>query len=487
MLTNPVGTIWADPGGGKTAVTLKMLAALFKEGAIRRALVLAPLRPAYLVWPKELKKWSDFHGLTMDVLHGPKKDEVLARGAQICVTNYESMPWLFNVTEEVKFVQKMNPVTHEMVEKRVVNLIHDMKRARALGFDVLIIDEVTAYKNATSIRSRLLKPLLPLFSRRWGLTGTPATNGLKDLFGQTYVIDRGRTFGPYITGFRREYFDSTGYGGYDYVPKPDAEKQILKALKPIVFRLDAKEYADDIPKLVVNDIPVELPPKARKLYDEMERQMFSEMDGLTFTAVSAGVASNKCRQIAGGGLFVNPTDQDGVRVARRGDWVETHAEKTGAFIELVDSLQGRPLLVAYEFTHELERMRAALKKNFGYDLIVLGKGVSMKKSEEIELAWNRGDIRVLAGHPKAIGHGLNLQESSNHVAFCSPTWDLALYEQFVKRVLRSGNPFAKVYLHRILALDTVEQAVVLAIEEKGETQQRLLNAFTRYRKLRGAA
>lgn len=215
--------------------------------------------------------------------------------------------------------------------------------------------------------------------------------------------------------------------------------------------------------------------------------MFSQLDDLTFTAVSAGVAANKCRQIAGGGLFVNPTDQDGTREAKKGDWIETHSAKTEAFLELVDSLQGKPLLVAYEYTHELERMRAGLKREFGYDLVVLGKGVNMKRSAEIELAWNRGEIRVLAGHPQAIGHGLNLQESSNHVAFHTPTWDLALYEQFIKRVLRSGNPFSKVYLHRFIALNTVEQLITIAVEEKGELQRRLLNAFTRYRRMRAAA
>ncbi len=483
MVSNPFGLLWADPGGGKTSVTLKSFAALICSGQVKRLLIVAPLRPAHLVWPAEQEKWADFEGLRVRVLHGPKKEAMLAEGTEICVINPEGLEWLFGVTEERKMVKRRNPFTGELVEKVKVILHHDMARIRSLGFDALVVDEVTMYKNSTKRRFQVLKPVLPLFKRRWGLTGTPATNGLIDLFGQVYVADRGRTFGQFITGYRREYFQATGWGGYKYEPMPDAEKRILKALKPIVFRLDAKEYADDIPKLVPHDVLVELTPKARKAYNEMEKLMFTELEGKVFTAVSAGVATGKCRQIAGGGLFLKAIDQDDDRPLKKGEWALVHEAKTEALEELVESLQGRPALIAYEFTHELER----IKKAFGSRLEVMGKGTSMKKTKELERAWNAGEIELLAGHPRAIGHGLNLQESSNHVIWHTPTWDLELYDQFIRRVLRSGNPHAKVYVHHILAIDTVDSLIMQALALKGAQQQRLLDAFTIYKKMRRAA
>lgn len=481
MLTQANGLLWADMGMGKTSLTYKYLKHLLAAEQLERVLIISPLRPAQLVWPAEQEKWAGFEDLDVCLLHGTKKDQILAEGHRICIINPDGIEWLFHIEEERRMVMTKDVVTGGMKEKEKVFLKHDMKWAKKLGFDGLIVDEATMYKHPNNRRSKALKPLLPLFKRRWGLTAKPAPNGLMDLFGQVYIADQGRTFGKFITGFRRKYFDSKGYGGYTYELREGAEKQIYKDIKPLVMRLDDPAYLAELPKLIDDPIYIELPEKARKLYKETEKEFFAKFDDKIILAANAAVASGKCRQIASGGVL--HLMEDGKRAPISERWTKIHDEKMDALVEIVDSLQGRPLLVAYEFKHELERF----KKEFGKDLPFIGGGVTFKRAKEIEAEWNKGRIPILAGQPSSMSHGLNMQESANHIAWFTLPWKLDDYEQLIGRILRQGNPNKRVFNHLIIARGTIEEAVLESLGLKGTTQERLLAALSKYRRTMKAA
>jgi len=439
--------LFLDPGLGKTSITLAALKILKKQGFMKAALIIAPLRVAYSVWPAEVEKWADFNELKVVVLHGPKKEQALKEKADIYVINPEGLDWLLQAG-----------------------------RLKSLGCDVLIIDESSKFKHTGTRRFKSLKPILKTFRRRYILTGTPAPNGLLDLFGQIYILDLGRSFGPYITQFKREFFDSMGFGGYTFVPKADTQERIQELIRPLVLRLDAEELLKDLPEIVYNNIYVDLPPQARKVYLEMEEEMITRLETMeVVTALSAAAASLKCRQVANGGIFLQLEDTPAVNSER---WRNIHTEKIMALQDLADELNGQPLFVAYDFEHDRERIR----KHFPE--AVIASDYSAKNFVNIEKAWNRGEIKMLAGHPASLGHGLNLQGSGQHVVWHSMTWDLELYDQFIRRVRRSGNKHTQVFVHHILARGTIDIVILRALRRKDNVQSRLLDALKEIKSLR---
>lgn len=422
----------ADPGVGKTSIALASFMALQRAKKARRALVVAPLRPCYLVWPAEQRKWLDFAPLRMVVLHGDDKHRRIEQDADIYVINSEGLEWLFS----------------------------DSRRFRKLGIDVLIIDELTKFRHPRTKRFKLLKAHLPQFRYRWGLTGSPAANGLEGLFGQAYMLDLGKALGRYITHFRSKFFTSS-YNGYAWTPQKGAEKKIFKAVAPLMLRLAAEDYVD-MPKEIQNVIDVELPPNVRDQYDTMEEEFYVQLERGEVVAANAGAKSMKLRQIASGALYTDLMH----------NWEELHEEKMAALLELIESLQGKPLLVAYEFQHTLDRIRSRIK-----DVPHIGAGVTARKSAEIESAWNAGNIPVLLGHPQSVGHGLNLQGDAHHVAWVDPTWNYELYDQFNRRVRRQGNRYERVFVHNILARGTVDHAVHRSVRDRERGQQSLFAAL----------
>ena len=400
----------------------------------------------------------------MEILHGQDKEAALSRDADIYLINPEGLQWLFGVTKE------------KIDGRKKVVLKYDLKRFKNLKIDTLIIDEISKFKNASSDRFQILKPLLEKFDRRWGLTGSPAPNGLLDLFGILYIIDLGRALGPYITHYRASYFSPTGYGGYTWVLQPKAEELIYKRIAPCIFRLSDKDYVK-LPKLIPNVIKIELPPKVRKIYDELEEEFLSEIDGDIITAVNAGAASIKCRQVANGGLFLAQLVDEQGRKASKREWIDLHNEKIDAVSDLLDELNGAPAIITYDFEHDLAR----LLKAFGKDSAVIGGGVSAKKSDLIVDAWNRGELPRLFGHPAAMGHGLNMQDgNAQHIIWHSLTWDFELYDQLIRRLLRSGNKAEHIFVHHIVAKDTIDEAMLLALKRKKRTQSALLDALKEY-------
>lgn len=441
MIQQACAGLFLDPGLGKTSITLAALKILKKKQFMTSALVVAPLRVAHSVWPREVEKWNDFKELKVVVLHGSKKESALKEKADIYVINPEGLEWL---------------------------LADKGKRLKALGCNVLVIDESSKFKHTGTRRFKLLKPVLGQFRRRYILTGTPAPNGLMDLFGQVFILDMGRSFGPYITKFKRDFFDPTGFGGYTFVPKEGTDERIQELIRPLIMRLDGEDLLT-LPEIVYNNIYVDLPTPARKVYDELAEEMIAQLESLeVVTAMSAAAASLKCRQVANGGIFLQ---QDGQEFTTRRTWENLHAEKTTALADLAEELNGQPLFVAYDFEHDRERIR----KHFPH--AVIASDYSAKKFVEVEKAWNRGDIQMLAGHPASLGHGLNMQEAGQHVVWHSMTWDLELYDQFIRRVRRQGNQHAQVFVHHILARNTVDIPMLRALRRKGTIQSRLLDAL----------
>lgn len=461
LIEHAAAALFQDPGMGKTAETLAALKFLIRKQLVTKVLLIAPLRVCHLVWPKEQEKWLDFHDLRIVVLHGPKKDELLDVEADIYVINPEGLDWLLQVTK-----------TKTPTGKTRVSV--DLRRWRRFAFDTLIIDELSKFKHTRTNRFKALKHVLPTFGRRWGLTGSPASNGLLDLFGQCYVLDEGRSLGCFITHYRSKYFQTVDDDGRVWQVKPGCEDEIYRRVAPLALRMAAEDYLE-LPELVINNIKLDLPENVRKIYEELEEDLITQLEEGTVIAQNAAAASVKCRQVANGGIYLTPDlEITGFRLEKQQrKWANLHNVKTDALVDLVEELQGSPLLVAYDFEHDLDRLRGA----FGKDVPYIGGGVSTKRSKELERAWNAGVLPVLLAHPQAIAHGLNLQEVGHHVCWHSMTFDYELYDQFIRRVLRQGNSSKRVFVHHLIMRRTVDEVVMYALKRKAKNQGALFDAL----------
>lgn len=433
-----------DPGLGKTSTSLATFQILREEGLVSRALVIAPLRPAYDTWPAESAKWDEFADLKVSVLHGPKKADLLDEPHDISVINPEGLEWLLGWTDDDG--------------ARHTGAIDE----RDWFWDMLIVDESSKFKHTQTVRFRTLKPHLPKFSRRIILTGSPAANGLLDLYGQIFILDLGNALGRHMSQYKNRYFKPTGFGGYTWVPKKDADRDIYRAVAPLTLRMAAADHLD-LPPLVENVVRLDLPPTARRAYEQMESLMLLELEGELITAANAAAVTMKCRQVANGGIYTDT-----------GAWKHIHQAKTEAVTDMVDELNGRPAFIAYEFKHDLERLQRALP-----GVPHIGGGVTPKDASEIVRRWNRGELRALLAQPQSVAHGLNLQGVPAHVLIHSLTWDLEIDEQFIRRIWRQGQKETTV-VHRFVARDTVDEVILAAIRRKDRTQRALLSALRDY-------
>jgi len=291
-------------------------------------------------------------------------------------------------------------------------------------------------------------------------------------------LDQGRTLGRYVTHYRLKYFD-LGYNGYTWSLKEGADKQIYTRLKPLALRMAAEDYLD-MPQVIENTIYVDLPDPVMKVYDQLEKDLIARLDDRLIVAANAAAASVKCRQVASGGVYLDPQIL-GMLVKKpksQREWANLHTEKIDALGDLIDELQGEPLLVAYDFEHDLDRLRI----KFGKDIPYIGGGVSMKRSSELIKLWNARQLPVLFGHPQAIGHGLNLQDGGYHVCWHSLTWDYGLYDQFNRRLLRQGNKSKKVFVHHIIAKNTIDEVMLVIVRSKRREQNALFKALQTLRR-----
>ena len=493
LLEHPMAGLILDPGLRKTSITLGAFKVMLAQDVVERMLVIAPKKVCYRVWPKEVRKWKDFHNLRVCVLHGKNKtEEQLARDdVDIFVINPEGLDWLFPYVTplplkkgESKAEWKRRNKEHASQTKR------DAKRRAGLLFTpggvMLAVDESSKFKNSASNRFKALKVALPKFRRRAILTGSPNPNGLLDLFGPAYILDLGYALGQYITQYRKKFFVPTGFGGYNFVIRDeDAEKDIYKALKPYFLTMKAEDFID-LPELVENDIVIELPEKVRAYYDEMEEDLITLLDnGISLEAPTGGAAMTKCAQIANGAVYV-PVEVGRTRKAT--DFTELHDEKLEALADYLDERNMQPTLIAYEFKHDLIRIRAYLRSR--YPALVKRWGdipcistASEKVGQQMEDAWNANEIPLLLGQPQSISHGLNMQGGdADALGLFSPIYDYVVYDQLIRRLRRSGNKARRIVVTRFVAKNTVDRLKILALVRKERGQNKFKEAMRAYRK-----
>lgn len=468
LLDRGAAALFLDPGLGKTSISLSAFASLKKKGILGKVLLIAPLRVCYTVWPGEIEKWEEFSGLTYTMLHGPHKEKLLQQEVDLYIINPEGLEWLLGVTKTVTKSGKIQ-----------INV--DLKRWRSFGFNRLLVDELTKLKNYGSNRFKALKCVLQTFVSRWGLTGSPAANGLIDLFGQCYILDEGHSLGQYITQYRKEYF-MCDHSGFVWTPAPGAEDRIFNKLKPLALRMSAGDYLK-VPKRIENPIMVTLPPDAMKIYREVENDLISDVKGKLVMASNAAGVWGKCHQIANGGCYASPDMLSlvkGIKPSKRESLV-IHNAKTEALADLIEELQGQPLLVAYEFHHDLER----LFKTFGDDVPVIGSKVNPKTTAKYISNWNEGKTPLMFIHPASGAHGLDgLQHAGCHVAFYSVTVDFDLYDQLIHRLERQGSDAAHVFVHLLIAAGTIDEDIINALAGKNGGQQALFKALDSFKQRR---
>lgn len=462
LLEHDEAALFLDPGLGKTSITYAALKVLKTQGLLQGAIVAAPRRPAVSTWPAERDKWAEFGDLKVTLLHGDHKDKLVKERSDVYVVTYEGLRWLTSTGVLDRWL-------------------------KAKWVDTIIFDELSKLKHPSTTRFKSLKPWLARFRRRWGLTGSPASNGLMDLFGQCYVLDRGKALGQYITHFRAAFFEQKpAYPGDPYpvdIPKKDADKAIYARLKDLALRIDAEDHME-LPQLIINPLKFDLPPALRKQYKQMEEEMFAELESQVVTAATAATVSMKCRQLTSGAIYedvIDPVTGLPRNQAKR-KWLHVHDFKLEMLAELIDELQGTQLLIAYEYQHEAERIRKLINPKKPQDVPCIGGGVSDAKALEYERSWNAGEIPILMGHPQSMGHGLNLQQSSAHnICWFSGTWDYELYDQFIRRLKRQGSQAKHIILHHLMARDTVDEAVLAAMHNKRKGQNALMDALKTYR------
>lgn len=435
IIDNPFCALFLDMGLGKTVTTLTAIKELMDACIITNALVVAPKKVTQVTWTDEIKNWAHLQDLTISVIDGDVKHRraAMAKKADIYAVSRDNIVWLVTEYGGIK-----------------------------LPFDMVVIDELSSFKNHTSKRFRAMKRVRKFIPRVVGLTGTPSPNGLIDLFAQMYLIDEGERLGKTITGYRDRFFRPDKRNGdivYTYAlkqPADETEKQISDLISDITISMTAEDYLEMPDKIMLFDT-VELPNKVYDNYLDFEREQVLELinSDEMITAASAAALSNKLQQYANGAIY------DADRNVKH-----IHDEKLEKLQEIVEAANGAPVLVAYSFIHDLDRIINALKEY---------KPVKLEKPEHIA-QWNDGKIQVLVTHPASTGHGLNLQKGGNILVWFGNTWSLELYMQFNARLYRQGQT-KPVYIHHIVSKGTVDEKIIKALSGKKETQDGLMQSI----------
>jgi Superfamily II DNA/RNA helicases, SNF2 family len=424
--------LYLDMGLGKTVITLTAIADLkYNRFQVVKTLVIAPKKVAEATWSKEIEKWEHLKHLRIVPILGNlnKRIKSLYTKGDIYVINRENTQWLVDY------------------------LKNDW------DFDMVVIDEFSSFKNSKAKRFKALTLVRDKISRFVGLTGTPTPNGLMDLWAQIYLLDKGDRLEKKIGQYRERYFDPgqrNGHVVFNYTPKAGAAKAIQNKISDICISMKSDDYLE-LPDIIYNDIPVILDSKAQKKYNELEEEMVLEIKDKIIDVASAAALSNKLLQLANGAVY----DEDrGVH--------EVHNCKIEAFLELIEQLNGKSVLVFYNFKHDLERLLKALSKT-GYRIGTL-------KTVEDQNGWNKREFDILLAHPASSAYGLNLQEGGNHVIWFGLNWSLELYQQANKRLHRQGQK-EKVIIHHLIVEDSRDSDVIRALNIKGGAQESLLESL----------
>lgn len=427
--------LFLDMGLGKTVTTLTAIRQLkYDRFEVRKVLVIAPKKVAEGTWTREKDKWEHTKILRVSPVLGSqaKRIRALNTPADIYIINRENVCWL------VDYYRNDWP------------------------FDMVVIDESSSFKSHTAKRFKALASISSRITRLVELTGTPSPNGLDDLWSQVFLLDGGERLGKRYTQFRERYFDPGRRGAdgmvYDYKAKPGSEQSILERISDICISMKAEDYLQ-LPDIIYHTVPVVLDPKALKAYQEMERKMVLELpeDEEEISVTSAAALSNKLLQLANGALY-----DDGHQVH------EIHDCKLEAFTELIESLQGKPALVFYNFQHDKTRILKALEKT--------KLRIRELKKPRDEDDWNAGKIDILLAHPASAAYGLNLQQGGNHVIWFGLTWNYELYTQANKRLHRQGQT-EKVIIHHLVSTGTRDEDVMQALEKKDDVQNWVMESL----------
>ena len=435
--------LFLDMGLGKTVTTLTAVKELkYNRFQVCKVLVIAPKKVAEGTWTKEAAKWDHTKMLRVSPVLGSqaKRIRALNTPADLYVINRENVCWLVDYYRN------------------------------AWPFDMVVIDESSSFKSHSAKRFKALAGISSRISRMVELTGTPSPNGLADLWSQVYLLDGGERLGKRYSQFRERYFqpDKRGADGmvYSYEAKPGTEESILAKISDICISMKAEDYLE-LPDLTYHEIPVELDKKSWKAYQDLERKMILELpeDDELISVTSAAALSNKLLQLANGAVY----DED--RQVH-----EVHDCKIEAFLELVESLQGKPVLVFYNYQHDRERILKALAKS--------GLRIRELKTTQDEDDWNAGRIDILLTHPASSAYGLNLQQGGNHVIWFGLTWNYELYTQASKRLHRQGQ-VNKVIIHHLVSTGTRDEDVMAALRRKDDVQNWVMESLkARIRRIR---
>ena len=448
--TRPHSMLWLDMGLGKTIVTLTSTAHLVGTGFLRGVVIVAPIRVIRLVWRQEAAKWEHTKHLRFSMMTGTRdqRTRALLRPADIWLINYENLGWLAEVLDTY-FVSKDKP----------------------MPFNGVVWDEISKMKNSTTNRVKAVRKVLPAFDWTTGLTGTPASNGYKDLHGQFLVVDKGQRLGVSKTAFKTRFYKKAG--PYKEVPYPDTEETIKNLIGDITLEMSAEDY-NKLPDLIVNNVEVEMPDEVRSKYEQMEREFFTVLDsGKELEVFNSAALTNKCLQFSNGAVYP---------VAGMPLWEPVHDAKLDALEEIIDEAQGSPVLCAYAYRSDAERIMQRFKS---LDPINLTECKSEGSLTAAMARWKSGQCALMIGHPASMGHGIDgLQHAGRTLVWFGLNWSLDLYEQFNARVRRQGQG-ASVVCHHIMCRDTLDQAQAIALNDKATTQAGLRAAVKQYRKQRG--
>jgi len=416
--------LFLDPGLGKTRVTLEILNTLRGLGEVERVLIVAPMRVCSEVWPQEIAKW----GFDMS-------------------TNI--------MCQRVKSALK-NDCFIDLINPESVHLLID----HCDRWDTLVVDESTKFKNWTAKRMKHLRKMLPNFLKRIILTGTPAPNSLSDLHSQVYILDDGESIGRNVTVFRARYMERGGWQGRQWKLRPEMTDTLNEAIAPMVLRMDAESNLD-MPELVVNDMYCELPPKCMAGYRQLKRELLAQLETGDILAVNAASAYIKMRQYANGAVY------DAERSVHT-----VHSAKVDMLCDLVDELGGKPVLVFYQFQHDM----AAIKKRFPDAPVISGTTRPQSLKETLE-NWNAGSTHVLLAQNQTASHGLNMQGSGTDIVYFGLGDSLEVYDQSYRRVYRQGVKGSQVRVHRLLCRKTVDEIILERLKSKDQSQRAFFEAL----------
>lgn len=425
IYNTPKCAIWAGLGLGKTITTLTAITDLLDSFSVSKVLIIAPLRVANSVWHTESKRWTHTKDLTFSIVTGSEKERISAlfKSADIYVINRENVQWL---------------VEHYKTK---------------WPYDLVVIDESSSFKSASSQRFKALKKVRTLTDRMVQLTGTPSPNGLIDVWSQMFLLDGGERLGKTMSAYKMRFFEA-GYNGYSFKPVKNADKIIHKLIDDIVISLNVDDYLE-MPERIDTVMRVNIPPTRLAEYKQLEREFLIQINDAEIVAYNAATLAGKLLQYCNGAMYTDELK----------NWTEIHTAKLDALDEILEDNQDENLLIAYNYKTDLIRLKARYP-----DAVVLDN------DPDIITRWNNGQIKILLAHPASAGHGLNLQHGGSIIVWFGLNWSLELYQQFNGRLHRQGQTKPVRIVH-IVADGCIDDKVMRAIENKAQTQDELLNAL----------